>query len=315
MIPYLVKKLLSAIPVAIGLTIIAFLLGVAAPGDPAYFALANDGLTEPTPEELERMREKLGLDEPVHIQYLNWLLDAVQGDLGESFRSGLPVAEELGRRLPVTLNVSLLALVFAVLIGIPVGVAAAAFHNRGIDRAGQLFSLVLISVPGFWLGILFITLFAEILKILPTSGYGGLVHLLMPSFVLAAGTIGVTVRLTRASLLDELHKDYILTARSKGLSPFSIVTGEALQNSLIPVITLIGTYLGNIIGGSVIVEVIFALPGMGQFAINGVMNRDFPVIQGYVLITGSVFIIIHLGIDLFYLLLNPQIRLGGKQEQ
>lgn len=312
MIKYLLRRLAHIIPVALGLTLIAFTLGNIAPGDPAYFVLANDGLTEPTEEELERVRGRLGLDKPFFVRYFSWLGNALRGDLGESYRSGLPIAEELRRRLPVTLNVSFLALLFTVLIGIPAGMLSAARHNRFADRAGQAGALTLISVPGFWLGILFITLFAEYLKILPTSGYGGLRHLLMPSFVLAAGTIGITIRLTRASVLQEMQKDYIITAASTGTRRSSLFLEHALPNSLIPVITLLGSYLGGIIGGSVIVEVIYALPGMGQYAINGVMNRDFPAVQGYVLITGSVYIIMHLLIDLAYVFLNPKIRLGGK---
>lgn len=313
MTSYVLRKLLSAIPVAVGLTIIAFFLGTIAPGDPAYFALANGGLTEPTAQELESMRVKLGLDKPLHVQYARWLGRALRGDLGESFRSGSSVWDELRRRLPITLNVAACALAFTVVIGVPIGVAAAAFHGQSVDWLGRLVSIVLISIPGFWLAILCITLFAEILQILPTSGYGTLRQLVLPGFVLASGSMGVTIRLTRASLLDQLHKDYILTAESKGLRRSVIVTREAFRNSLIPVVTLIGTYLGNIIGGSLIVEVIFAVPGMGQFAYDGVLNRDFPVIQGYVLITGTVFIVAHLGIDLLYSLLNPQIRLGARQ--
>ncbi len=312
MIKYLLRRLAHVIPVALGLTLIAFTLGNIAPGDPAYFALANDGLTEPTEEELERVRKQLGLDKSFFVRYFSWLRHALRGDLGESYRTGLPIAEELGRRLPVTLTVSLLALIFTVLIGIPAGLLSAARHNRLTDRVGQAGALTLISVPGFWLGILFITLFAEYLKILPTSGYGGLRHLLMPSFVLAAGTIGITFRLTRASVLLELQKDYIITAASTGARRSVLFFEHALPNSLIPVITLLGTYLGGIIGGSVIVEVIYALPGMGQYAINGVMNRDFPAVQGYVLITGSVYILIHLLIDIAYVFLNPKIRLGEK---
>lgn len=305
---YLGRKLLNLIPVLIGLSIISFLLGVIAPGDPAYFILSADGFTEPTDEEIHIMQAQLGLDKPIHIQYLRWLNRAARGDLGRSYMTGKAVSSEIIRRLPVTLKVSLLAVAFTIFIGISSGILMAAKSDKVYDRIGQIISLCLISIPGFWLAIFLISLFAERLRFLPTCGYDSFKSILLPAFVLAAGTMGFTMRLTRASLLDELHKDYIITAHSKGLKYNVIVLKHAFRNSLIPVITLIGTYFGHILGGSVIVEVIFALPGIGQFVVDGIFARDYPVIQGYVLFTGTVFVLVNLAIDSLYLLFNPKVR-------
>lgn len=314
LVSYFARRLFHLIPTAVGLTLITFLLGILSPGDPAYFALANDGFMEPSEKELDSMRKSLGLDQPLYTQYLRWVSKALAGDLGRSYRTGRPVAKELRARLPVSLNVAFLALAFTALIGLPLGIAAAGFQDTKIDRFSQGVSLCCVSVPGFWLAIFMILIFSEHLRLLPTSGYGSFRHLIMPSAALASGTIGVTIRLTRASLLEELHGDYVITARSKGLPYGNIVLRHGLKNSLIPVVTLFGTYLGNIIGGSALVESVFALPGMGQYALEGVMNRDFPVIQGYVLVSGSVFICMNLLIDALYLALDPQVRLGGKQK-
>ena len=306
---YFFSKCLTLIPVLFGLTLLAFLLGVLAPGDPAELLLVSGGITEPTEAEIQEMRTILGLDQPLYCQYVRWVSQAVRGDLGRSYMTSEPVSDAILRRLPVTLAVSLGAVLIVVAAGISCGLFMAVFRNALPDRLGQVFSLALISIPGFWLAIVLIYLFAENLRLLPTSGYGSLKHLILPSLVLAAGSTGFTMRLTRAAVLDELVKEYILTAHAKGVHRALVIVKHAFSNSLIPIVTFLGTYFGNILGGSVIVEVIFALPGLGQFAINGVMGRDYPVIQGYVLLSGTVFVMVNLMIDVLYVLLNPQIRL------
>ncbi len=308
---YIGRKLLNLLPVLFGLTIIAFLLGVIAPGDPAELLLTSDNMTEPSPEEIQEMRVKLGLDQPLHLQYFTWLTRALQGDLGRSYMTREPVLTEILRRLPITLSLSLFAGLFAMSAGVSIGILMAVFHNTVYDRCGQLLSLVTISIPGFWFAIFLIHIFAEQLHLLPTSGYGSCKHLILPALVLAAASSGFTMRLTRVSLLDELHKEYIMTAQAKGLQEYVVVLKHAFFNAFIPVVTFVGTYFGHILGGSVIVEVIFALPGIGQFAIEGVLARDYPVIQGYVLLSGTIFVVINLLVDLIYVFINPQIRLGA----
>ena len=311
---YILKKFLTLIPVLFGVTLLAFLLGVLAPGDPAELLLTSDGMTEPTEAEIQEMRTTLGLDQPFYRQYLNWVARTLQGDLGRSYMTREPVREEILRRLPITLAVSLGAVLIVVIGGISCGLFMAVFRNALPDRLGQLLSLALISIPGFWLAILLIYLFSENLQILPSSGYGSLKHLILPSLVLAAGSTGFTMRLTRAAVLDELVKEYIMTAHAKGVHHALVVFKHALFNSLIPIVTFLGTYFGNILGGSVIVEIIFALPGLGQLAIDGVMGRDYPVIQGYVLLSGTIFVLVNLLIDVVYVMIDPQIRLGAVAE-
>ena len=309
---YICRRILTIIPVLLGISVIAFMLGVIAPGDPAVEVLSLNGYSQPTVEEIEQMRIKLGLDQPLHIQYGQWLMSAVQGDLGVSYMTGASVTGEILRRLPFTFSISVLAVIFAVSIGLPLAMLMAVSKNSIFDHLGRVVALIFVSTPGFWLAILLITLFAEELKILPTSGYGTLKHLILPAFVLAAGTIGVIMRLGRATLLEVLNQNYILAANAKGLPKAEIVTKHALLNALTPIVTLVGTYFGNILGGSVIVEVIFAIPGMGQLAIDAIFRRDYPVIQGYVIFAGLVFVFFNLLIDLLYVVINPQVKLGGR---
>lgn len=309
---YLFKKIIHSIIILIGVSVISFTLGVLAPGDPALQILSMDGVSQPTEKEVFNLREEMGLNAPLPIQYVNWAKKAVTCDLGKSYISGDPVFDELIKRIPVTFSIAIFAVILVILIGIPLGVVMAVKSNSCIDNVGRIIALNFISVPGFWLAFILITIFSEKLKILPTSGLEGFKSLIMPSFILASGAIGVIMRLTRANILKELNKNYIITAESKGLSYKIIIIRHALLNSLLPVVTLIGNYFAGILGGTAIIETIFAIPGMGRFVIEGIFNRDYPVIQGYVLFTGVVYIIFNLLIDLSYLILNPKIRLGGE---
>lgn len=270
------------------------------------------GISEPTTQEIEAKREELGLNDSLPIQYGRWLQKAVRGDLGISYMTKESVSGEIIRRLPVTLSVSLLAVVFAVGAGIPFGMLMALKKNTWLDQAGRFLALTLVSIPGFWMAISLITLFSEKLNWLPTSGYGTWQQLIMPALVLASGTSAILMRLTRAALLEALNQNYILTARAKGLRESSVISLHALRNSLIPLVTVIGTYFGSVLGGSVIVEVIFALPGIGMFAMDAIFRRDYPVIQGYVVFTGLVYVVFNLLVDLSYAWIHPQVRLGVK---
>ncbi|WP_289136758.1 nickel ABC transporter permease [uncultured Brevibacillus sp.] len=309
---YVVRRLASTIPILIGISLLAFLLSVISPGDPAVEALSMSGISEPTEQEIEIKREELGLHESLPVQYGRWLVKAVQGDLGVSYMTKESVSGEIMRRLPVTLSISLLSVLFAVGLGVPFGMLMALKKNSWLDEAGRFLALTLVSIPGFWLAISLITLFSEKLGWLPTSGYGTWQHLVMPAMVLACGTCAILMRLTRAALMEALNQNYILTARAKGLREPSILSFHALRNSLIPLITVIGTYFGSILGGSVIVEVIFALPGIGMFAMDAIFRRDYPVIQGYVVFTGVVYVMFNLLVDLSYAWINPQVKLGVK---
>ncbi|MEL5899723.1 nickel ABC transporter permease [Clostridium sporogenes] len=309
---YLCKKLIHSIIILIGVSFIAFILGVLAPGDPALQILNKDGINQPTKEEIYALREDMGLNAPIVTQYTTWAKKAIKCDLGKSYITDQPVFDELIKRIPTTFLISIFAVTIAVLFGIPLGVIMAVKNNSFIDNLGRIIALTFISIPGFWFSFILITIFSEKLKLLPTNGIDGLKSLIMPSFILASGNIGVIMRLTRATVLKELNKNYIITAESKGLSYKTIVIKHALLNSLLPVITLIGNYFAGILGGTAVIETIFAIPGMGSFAIEGIFNRDYPVIQGYVLFTGLIYIIFNLIVDLSYLVLNPKIRLGGE---
>lgn len=313
MLPYLARKIGAAILVLIGITAFAFLLGVLSPGDPAEISLSSGGNYTPSGEELRAVRARMGLDRPYHVQYAKWLTRVARGDLGRSFRTGRPVSAELLSRLPVTASIAGLSILLTTLVGVGVGVAMV-LRPRGVwHQAGEFFSMLVISLPSFWFALLLIYLFSENLRWLPTSGQGTWKHLVMPVVVLSAGSAGMVIRLTRSSLETQMRRHYVLVAASKGMSRGRMIFSHVLINALIPVVTLLGNSLGAILGGSVIVESVFAVNGMGKFAMESISMRDYPALQGYVIITGLTFVAIYLLLDVLYLLINPQVRLGGER--
>ena len=273
---YIGRRLLVLIPVLLGISLAAFLLGRIAPGDPVDDALFRIGIEFPTEEDRADMRAELGLDRPLPVQYLDWLGDALRGDLGRSYIGNKDIAQELMTRLPITLKVSLAAMLAAVVFGVGGGVLMAACHGTWLDT---------------------------VLK--------GLSTLVLPAVALSAANVGSTSRFTRGNILAQLGEQYIVVANAKGLSQRAVMVGHAFRNSLVPIITLIGNYFGGILGGSTIIENIFAIPGLGSYVLSAIQNRDYPVIQGYVLITGTTFVLVTLAIDLLYIAVNPKIRLQG----
>ena len=270
------------------------------------------GIEFPTEADRAAMRAELGLDRPLPEQYLRWLGDALRGDLGESYTDGRDIAQELARRLPITLKVSMAAMVSAILFGVGGGVLMAACRGTWLDTVLKALSTLLLSVPGFWLALFLITVFAEWLHLLPTSGLDrGIFSLILPAVALSAANIGSTSRFTRGNILTQMGEQYIVVANAKGISQKAVMLGHAFRNSLVPIVTLIGNYFGGILGGSTIIESIFAIPGLGSYVLSAINNRDYPVIQGYVLITGATFVLITLAIDLLYILVNPKIRVQG----
>lgn len=309
---YIGRRLLMLIPVLIGISLAAFLLGRIAPGDPVDDALFRIGIEFPTEADRAAMRAELGLDRPLPEQYLRWLGDALRGDLGESYTDGRDIARELMRRLPITLKVSLAAMVSAILFGVGGGVLMAACRGTWVDAVLKALSTLLLSVPGFWLALFLITVFAEWLHLLPTSGLDrGIFSLILPAMALSAANVGSTSRFTRGNILAQMGEQYIVVANAKGISQKAVMLGHAFRNSLVPIVTLIGNYFGGILGGSTIIENIFAIPGLGSYVLSAINNRDYPVIQGYVLLTGATFVLITLAIDLLYILVNPKIRVQG----
>ncbi len=309
---YICRRLLILIPVLLGISLAAFLLGRIAPGDPVDDALFRIGVEFPTESDRADMRAGLGLDKPLPVQYWTWLQRTLQGDLGHSYIGNRDIADELLTRLPITLKLSLSALLTTILLGIGGGILMAACRGTFWEALLKSLSSLLLSIPSFWIALFLITIFAEQLHLLPTSGLdSGVRSLILPTIALASANIGATARLTDANIRAELSQQYIITANAKGLSPRAVMLHHAFRNSLIPIITLVGNYFGGILGGSTIIETIFAIPGLGSYVLSAIQNRDYPVIQGYVLITGTTFVLITLAIDLLYLVVDPKIRIQG----
>ena len=313
MFPYIIRRCLSVIPVLIGISLLAFALGLLTPGDPADMALSRDGVSFVTPELLEKKREELGLNDPAPVQYLRWAKNVLTGDLGRSYSDNTQVSGQLMRRLPVTLSLAFSAMGLVVVFGILMGVASAAFVNRIPDQILRVLTNVMMALPSFWLAIVLIIMFGEKLKLLPTNGLGGVKHMILPAVTLACANIAMTGRLMRSSMLEEFGKQYMLAAEAKGISRLCLLFCHGFPNGILPVIPLFGNFMGGMLGGSVIVESMFALPGLGIYVLEAIHARDYPVIQGYVLFTGVTYTLISLGTDVICALVNPKIRLGGKK--
>ncbi len=307
---YAGKRLLALIPVLLGISMIAFALGLIAPGD-AVDQMFSDDSGVVSQEVMDQVREDLGLNDPMLVQYGRWLLRVLQGDFGESYLDKTDIRTEILRYLPVTAKLAAYSLLLTAFWGIVVGLVRARFRGGWIDSLIGTIMICVTSLPGFWLAILLIYWFAETLRILPTSGIGTIQQMIMPTIVLSCGSIGRISRVMRSSLSGELGKSYVVTARSMGASSNTVVFREALPNALNAVIVLLGTHLGAVLGGSTIVEQIFAIPGLGSYAIGAIGGRDYPVIQAYVLFTGAVYVIANFLIDLLCFFINPKTRLGG----
>lgn len=295
-------------------TIVVFLGIRALPGDPAL-ALAGE---ERDPASLAAIRERYGFADPLLTQYGKFVGGALRGDLGRSTRTGLPVTEMIGSALPVTIELSVLALLVAVVLGGGAGVVAAVRRGRPAEWVANLLALLGLSVPNFWLGLVAILYLSVALGWFPASGFvplsdplGNLGHLVLPMFVLGTGLAAVVMRQTRSSMLESLGADYIRTARAKGVSPRAVVGRHALRNSLVVVVTIIGLQLGTLISGAVVTERIFGLPGFGKMTVDAVFQRDYPVIQGVVLVTAAAYVLINFLVDLTYSLIDPRIRVTG----
>ncbi len=301
---YIIKRILQTIPVILIVTLITFSLMHLTPGDPAIMRAGEDA----TQEQVDAIRKSMGLDLPIHQQYFNWMIGLVQGDLGRSLQDGRPVFITLIRRLPATLQLVLVSFIVSVGVGVPIGVLSALKQNTLVDSIARVFSLLGISMPNFWMGLMFMLIFSHRLRLLPASGSGTLLHLIMPGVALGLPAAGLITRLTRSSLLEVLKEDYIRTAEAKGLNKQIVIYKHALKNAILPVVTIIGLQLGYRLGGSVIIESVFAYPGIGRFAYLRLLARDYPMIMGNLLIFAIIFIIINLLTDILYGFLEPRIR-------
>lgn len=299
------------IPLWFGISLIVFLFLQLIPGDPAEILLRKEGI-EPTREAVEAVRREMGLDKPAYLQYGQWLWRVMHLDLGISYRTGEPVTKELFARLPATLELTLAAFFLIVILSLSAGLLSAMKAHGIFDRIGLLFAILGASIPSFWLGLLLIYLFSVKLGWFPVMGRGSLLHLALPAFTLGFGTAMIQARLLRTSLGEVLGKDFIMVAMAKGLKRRRILFRHALPNAILPLLTTLGIVLGRLLGGAVIVETIFSWPGIGRLAVEAILQRDFPIIQGYVLLTAFIFVFINLCVDVGYRLLDPRIELEPK---
>ena len=299
---YLLKRLYHSFVVIFGITLIIFAITHMI-GDPVDLLLSP----EATQVDREEFRHQLGLDQPLPVQYGIFLKDAVRGDFGTSFRHQTPALELVLQHLPATLELTLAAMVLSILISIPLGILASMKPGSLLDRTGMTFALFGQSAPVFWIGIMFILLFGVKLRWFPISGRGGIENLIMPAITLALFSTAAQTRLTRSSMMDVLDKDFIRTARSKGLHEFKVILKHGLKNALIPIITIVALQFGMMLSGAVITETIFAWPGVGRLAVNAIYNRDYPVIQAAVFVTSFFFVFINLIVDILYTKIDPRI--------
>jgi peptide/nickel transport system permease protein len=300
---FVIQRLLLAVLVIFGVSIITFFLTFLS-GDPAVLMLPPDA----TAEQVIRFRQDWGFDDPIIVQYGRFLGRALQGDMGTSLRHGTPALSLIAERLPATFQLTITAMVLAIVIAIPLGVISATHRGSPIDLLTMTVALLGQAIPSFWLAIMGILFFAVTLGWLPTSGRGSILHVIMPAGVLAIGLMALLTRLARSTMLEVLSEDYVRTARAKGLREWAVLNGHALRNALIPLVTVIGLQFGYILGGAVVIETVFTWPGVGLFTIQAITNRDYPVVQAAVLILSSAVVLINLLVDVLYGLLDPRIR-------
>ncbi len=309
---YLVARLLAVPPLLLGVSVVVFLLLRFSPGDPAERILSQGGDYGADRAAVEALRHELGLDLSLPAQYGRWLAQLGRGDLGRSFATRRPVVDEIGARLPATLQLAGTALVLSILLALPLGVLSAWRPGGPLDLLCRLLCLGGVSLPSFWLGLLLAWLFAVQLGWLPAIGRGGPQHLVLPALALGAGIAAGQARLLRAALLDALARDYTRLAHAKGLPLRAVVLGHALRNALLAPLTALGLSLGSLLGGAAVIETVFAYPGLGKLAIDAIGARDYPLIQAFVLLMTVIFIAGNLAVDILYGLVDPRIRVGGR---
>jgi peptide/nickel transport system permease protein len=337
MIKYIIKRLLQLIPVLIGVSVIVFLLMRVCAPDPGPIVLGQHA----TEETIKEWRNANGLNDPIISQYIDFITGAVKGDLGTSYYTKISVTKEISARFPATIELAISAILFASLFGIVIGVISAVKKNTIYDNGGMILSLVGVSMPIFWLGILLIILFSGILHWLPSNGRidpvlkpatvtglmiidsliagnfealtDALKHLVLPTLALSLYSMAIIARMTRSSMLETLNLDYIRTARAKGISEEKVTRKHALRNALMPIVTVIGLQLGGLLGGAVLTESVFSWPGIGAYTVNCILKSDFPVVQGVVLLVAVIFVLMNLVVDIIYAFLDPRIKYSKKE--
>lgn len=302
MLPYLLKRLLHTVYVIIGISVISFFF-IHLSGDPVMLMLPADA----SHQEIEDLRERLGFNDPIPVQYIRFAWKAVRGDFGESLYYHVPVMDLIVERLPASLELAVAAMLLALIVSVPIGIVSAVKRGSLLDMGSMLGALFGLSMPHFWLGIMLMLLFSVKLGWLPTSGRGTWLHLIMPATALGMSLMAMFARLTRSVMLEVLSLDYIRTARAKGLKERMVIGKHALKNALIPLVTVAGMQFGFLIGGTVIIETVFAWPGLGRLVVQAIFNRDYPLVQAIVLVMAVIFVGMNLLVDLLYVYLDPQI--------
>ncbi|MCH7645884.1 MAG: ABC transporter permease [Nitrospinae bacterium] len=301
---YVLRRIGLLVPVVLGVVTVVFLIVHLIPGDPVEIMLGEQALAV----DREALRHEMGLDKPIHLQYVAFLKGLVRGDLGQSLHTKQPVLTSIARRLPATIELAAAAMAVALLLAIPLGLLAAYKKDSLVDQGSMVFALLGISMPNFWLGPLLIIVFSLKLGWFPVSGRGSLAHVVLPAITLGTAMAAILTRMTRASMLDVIQSDYITTARAKGVRESLVVLKHAFRNALIPVVTIVGLQIGGLLAGSIITETIFAWPGIGRLTIQAINARDYPLVQGCVLIIALGYVLVNFATDLLYGLIDPRIR-------
>lgn len=306
MIKYILKRLLLMIPIIIGVSFLVFFIMSLTPGfdDPARIVLGMDA----SEEAVLNLNIKFGADKPFFIRYFNYISGAIKGDFGISYRTQQPVAQEIMRRFPTTLKISLISIILSLIIGIPLGIISAVKQYTVTDYFSRLISMLMTAVPSFWLGLMLLLLFSLKLRWVPSSGIDTWKGYILPSLSLSIISMGLMIRMTRSTMLEVIRQDYIRTARSKGVPEKTVIFKHALKNALIPVVTVAGTNFGTQLGGAVIIEAVFAVPGLGQYVLNAVNTRDIPGVLSSVILLAVTFSLINLAVDVMYSFIDPRVK-------
>ena len=316
MLRYVIRRLLALVLVVFGVTVAVFLMVRLIPGDVVTVLLGSEGVADP--QRLALMRHYFGLDQPLYLQYAEWLGNILHGDFGVSLMTGRPILPDVLARLPVTLQLTVMAMLLSLLVAVPAGILSAARPDSLADSAVRVAALIGLSVPNFWLATLLVLFVSLYWRVLPTSGYvplsvdplGSVRSLLLPALSLALPNLAIVLRMTRSSMLEVLRQEYIVTARSKGLRERLVIARHALRNALIPIVTVAGIQVGYLLGGAIVIEQIFALPGLGTLILGAITQRDYPLLQAGVLFIAVAFPLVNLVVDLLYAYLDPKIRYG-----
>lgn len=306
MIMFILRRLMQTLPVVIGVTSVVFFIMQLVPGDPAVL-LAGEGASK---ETIEAIREQLGLNRPLFVQYFDYLINIFRGDFGISLKNSQPVLDEILVRLPITIELAFFSILITIVLGMAAGIISAIKPYSLTDTSVMIVALLGISLPSFWFGLMMMYFFSVKLQILPVAGWDSILHIILPALTLGAGGAAIVARMTRSSMLEVIRQDYIRTARAKGIRETVIVYKHALRNALIPVITVVGLQFGALLGGTVLVESIFAINGLGRMIVDAIRMRDLPMVQGGVLVASLVFVVVNLFVDVLYRFFNKRIELN-----